>query len=122
MGVLAFIHPLAGNQLVKGTIESKECLEQACIRELKEESGITANPAMALGTWDSKYQNQKWGFYLMESREHLPDSWDHFTEDDGGHLFHFFWQPIHGELSNNWHPLFIGAVNFLRKALTRVSI
>ncbi len=120
--VLAFAHPLAGNQLVKGTIESRESLEQACIRELREESGIAAHPVTALGTWNSDYQNQVWGFYLMEANQRLPDSWCFLTEDDGGHKFEFFWQPLQKDLSSNWHPLFVGAVTFLRQALTRVSI
>ncbi len=45
--VLGFIHPLAGKQLVKGTIEAGESIEQACIRELKEESGICASPKIS---------------------------------------------------------------------------
>ena len=32
--ILAFKHPMAGNQLVKGTIEDGETLEQACVLSL----------------------------------------------------------------------------------------
>ncbi|MCO7224227.1 NUDIX domain-containing protein [Pleionea sp. CnH1-48] len=120
--VLAFTHPLAGNQLIKGTVELEESLEQACKRELKEESGIAAHPIMDLGTWNSNYQDQVWGFCLMKPNDHLPDSWSFFTEDDGGHLFQYFWQPLHGELDNNWHPLFVGAINFLRQVLAKVPL
>lgn len=38
--ILAFTHPLAGRQLVKGTLESGESLEQGALRELFEESGL----------------------------------------------------------------------------------
>ena len=35
--VLAFEHPVAGYQLVKGTVESGESIETAALRELAEE-------------------------------------------------------------------------------------
>ena len=115
--ILAFSHPIAGNQLVKGTIEQYESLSHACTRELKEESGVDATPPIALGVWDSKFDNQIWGFYLMEPDDHLLESWEYFTKDDGGHLFEFFWQPIQAELDSNWHPVFIEAINFVKEAL-----
>lgn len=118
--VLAFTHPLAGNQLVKGTIQLHEHLKQACIRELKEESGIAAQPTLELGSWNAHYQNQIWGFCLMETCEPLPDSWEFFTQDDGGHLFRFFWQPLCGELNSEWHPLFVGALKYLGQALRKI--
>jgi 8-oxo-dGTP pyrophosphatase MutT (NUDIX family) len=37
--ILAFRHPLAGSQLVKGTIEQGEKYDEAAIRELFEETG-----------------------------------------------------------------------------------
>lgn len=39
--VLAFIHPSAGKQFVKGTIEPGETPLDAADRELWEESGLT---------------------------------------------------------------------------------
>ena len=38
--ILAFRHPQAGTQLVKGTLENGEKAEDATLRELAEESGI----------------------------------------------------------------------------------
>ncbi|HFF5634371.1 TPA: NUDIX domain-containing protein, partial [Acinetobacter baumannii] len=38
--ILVFRHPLAGIQIVKGTVEHQEQLEYAALRELYEESGI----------------------------------------------------------------------------------
>jgi len=39
--ILAFRHPSAGCQLVKGTVEDGESLEAAAVREMLEEGGIT---------------------------------------------------------------------------------
>lgn len=63
--ILAFEHPLAGNQLVKGSIKRNETLEFACKRELTEESGLIGKADRCLGIWHSNYQNQIWGFCLM---------------------------------------------------------
>ena len=38
--ILAFRHPKAGTQLIKGTVEEDERPEAAVLRELAEESGI----------------------------------------------------------------------------------
>ena len=64
--LLAFAHPLAGKQIVKGTIERGESLENACERELFEESGIIAKSSACLGEWDAGHEKQVWGFYLMQ--------------------------------------------------------
>ena len=48
--VLAFNHPTAGKQFVKGTIEAGESPLDGAIRELKEESGLDADvPLIPLG-------------------------------------------------------------------------
>ena len=48
--VLAFTHPTAGKQFVKGTIEADESPLDGAVRELKEESGLDANvPLIPLG-------------------------------------------------------------------------
>jgi len=41
--ILVFRHPLAGIQIVKGTVEHQEQLEHAALRELYEESGIKSD-------------------------------------------------------------------------------
>jgi len=120
--ILAFEHPLAGRQLVKGTIEKDEPLVDACVRELAEESGLAAYPYIMLGVWDTGFENQVWGFYLMTYEGNLPEAWEFYTNDGGGHLFKFFWQPLSQHLNSSWHPLFIGAVEFIRKALVKISV
>ena len=120
--ILAFTHPLAGNQIVKGSIELGETLQVACIRELQEEAGINASPIADLGEWDDAYNNTRWGFCLMQLQEPLPDSWEFYCTDDGGHLFKFFWQPLHCELDEHWHSVFTGAIQFIKGVLNKERI
>ncbi|WP_332701490.1 NUDIX domain-containing protein [Devosia sp.] len=47
--VLAFRHPLAGNQFVEGTLEAGEDPAEGAYRELQEESGLTLGEPPALG-------------------------------------------------------------------------
>ena len=56
--LLAFKHPNGENQFVKDNIHKGEALEKACIRELKEESGIQTEAVRGLGLWDSNFNNQ----------------------------------------------------------------
>ncbi len=60
--LLLFEHPLAGVQLVKGTLEMKDsAVESAALRELEEESGISkVSSTKYLGSWESGFQNQLW--------------------------------------------------------------
>lgn len=63
--ILAFEPPLAGLQLVKGTIEPGETSAAAALRELREESGLHASHvAVDLGLWASGHANQIWAFHL----------------------------------------------------------
>lgn len=111
--ILAFEHPLAGLQLVKGTIESGESSRAAALRELREESGLSASNVLAdLGIWTSGYENQIWAFHLCEV-DHPPESWIHRTCDDGGHDFKFFWYPLSQQPNEQWHSLFQGALKYI---------
>ena len=107
---LAFRHPLAGKQLVKGTVKPGESIAHASIRELREESGLIARVDHVLGVWSSGFEGQVWGFCLMQPISNMADEFSFYTEDDGGHLFEFFWQPFGEELTEQWHPLFRRAV------------
>ena len=117
--ILAFLHPLAGKQLVKGTVEPGEMVLHACERELFEESGLHCQATRFVGIWESNFENQIWGFYLMNYDESLAESWEHFTNDGGGLLFSFFWYPLDSSPDSEWHPLFQGALSFLRSALLK---
>ena len=125
--LLAFRHPLADLQLVKGTIEAGEALADAAIRELREEAGIaSARLVRDLGIWRSGHESQVWSFHQLSANQPLPDAWSHQTDDDGGHVFRFFWHPIGlkdlqrstgSNLLNEWHPVFVGALAFIERQL-----
>ncbi|PHN21867.1 NUDIX domain-containing protein [Pseudomonas sp. ICMP 460] len=108
--ILAFEHPLAGFQLVMGGVESGETTASAAIRELHEEARITGKAIRELGTWHAEITGHTWVFHQCQVSAGLPDTWIHFTEDDGGHQFRFFWHPLGSELTNEWHSIFRGAL------------
>jgi 8-oxo-dGTP pyrophosphatase MutT (NUDIX family) len=113
--VLAFRHPVAGVQLVKGTIEVGEPAGDAALRELEEESGIvSAELARSLGVWSSGYDGQIWEFFEVRVPESLPVRWRHFAHDDGGHEFQFFWHALAENPTAEWHSLFVAALEFIR--------
>lgn len=120
--ILAFQHPIAGLQLVKGTIEPGENPREAAVRELAEEAGILAADVTSdLGLWASGYQDQIWSFHLCKVGQETPDKWVHHTGDDGGHDFKFFWHPLAKPVHSEWHEVFQGALAFIRTALTNHS-
>jgi 8-oxo-dGTP pyrophosphatase MutT (NUDIX family) len=113
--VLAFRHPTAGCQLVKGTIKANESPAAAAIRELFEEAGLSgARVVRDLGLWNSDYKSQVWSFHQLTVAKHLPDTWSHNAHDDGGHTFSFFWHPIVIAPSEEWHPVFVRALSFIK--------
>jgi 8-oxo-dGTP pyrophosphatase MutT (NUDIX family) len=116
--LLVFEHPLAGIQLVKGTIEPGEPAERAALRELSEEFGISLTSSVReLGTWASGHKGQVWSFWVCEPLTPPPDNWVHPAVDDGGHLFRFFWHPLFGEVSGQWHPVYQRALRFIQNAV-----
>ncbi|WP_083003191.1 NUDIX hydrolase [Halomonas sp. GT] len=119
MEVLAFLHPIAGLQLVKGTIEPGENPGETAVRELAEEAGILAAEIKSdLGLWESGYQDQIWSFHLSKVEQEIPDEWVHHTADDDGHDFKFFWYRLAKPTNSEWHEVFQGALAFIRTALT----
>lgn len=107
---LAFRHPLAGIQVVKGSIKPGEPYADAAVRELAEESGVKAATATQdLGTWASGFQHQVWSFQRCEAPGPLPATWTFETADDGGRVFDFFWHPLHRDLPSPCHWLFQAA-------------
>lgn len=117
--LLAFEHPTEGNQLVKGSIKKGEHLEKACVRELKEESGIDAQVVKELGIWEPNFKNQIWGICLMHYEGILPDTWSFETKDDGGHTFNFFWQPLNSTLNDNWNEVYKNAFLYIKTTLEK---
>jgi 8-oxo-dGTP pyrophosphatase MutT (NUDIX family) len=117
--VLLFEHPLAGTQLVKGTVEPGESVSEAAARELTEESGLlAAGSSFELGTWERCPLGQVWHFREVQVEQDLPDTWSHFTKDGGGLTFRFFWHPLDAPAPVNCHPVFVAALAFLRSQLS----
>jgi 8-oxo-dGTP pyrophosphatase MutT (NUDIX family) len=106
--ILAFRHPTAGIQIVKGSPQPNEALATAALRELWEESGITATRARAIGTAPIGATADDWHFFLCDVSD-LPDTWAHQTVDDHGHVFTFFWPSAQEQPDANWHPIFHAA-------------
>ena len=116
--ILAFRHPLAGIQLVKGTIEYDEKYDEAAIRELFEEAGLIAEPnPKFIGNFKLKSNQQDWYFYLCEVSADLAETWIHHCQDDGGLDFEFFWFPLNQKPNESWHESFQEALSYLRNFL-----
>jgi 8-oxo-dGTP pyrophosphatase MutT (NUDIX family) len=111
--VLAFEHPLAGRQLVKGTIEAGETPAQAAVRELYEEAGVRSRVTGDLGFFNPGGEHV-WSFQLCAPVGDLEESWVHHALDDGGHNFRFFWQPLSREPEAGWHAVFLSALAYIR--------
>jgi putative (di)nucleoside polyphosphate hydrolase len=105
--LLCFQHPKAGKQIPKGTVEPDETIEQACLRELTEETGlIFKGQPMLLGTIeryvgggyaeDGPLELHIWHVFELPFTD-LPTTWVHVAEggsEEQGLLFQFFWQPL----------------------------
>ncbi|NKB67379.1 MAG: NUDIX domain-containing protein [Candidatus Latescibacteria bacterium] len=115
--ILAFTHPSAGKQLVKGTIEPGEAPADATLRELAEESGITqAKISQDLGPFEVGPPHQLWYAFLCQTGD-LPDAWTFFTADGGGLEFGFFWHPLEEPADDGWRFIFGQALDRIRRAL-----
>lgn len=113
--ILVFRHPLAGIQIVKGTVELNEHLETAALRELFEESGIeNAVIQKFMGIHYPQQVGQYWYVYLCQVNEVLRDQWRHYCADDGGLVFEFFWHPLKSLPTDEWHPLFQDLLKFIQ--------
>ena len=111
--ILAFLHPKAGKQIIKGTVEPTESIRNAALRELKEESGISnAEVIGVLGSFEVFEPHQVWHAVLCKA-ESLPDKWVFHTLDDGGHDFEFFWHYLDSTVDEQWHSIFRQALNHI---------
>lgn len=117
LDILAFRHPLAGLQLVKGKIDAGEGPVEAALRELHEESGIDhARFDRYLGEVRVGDAGKVWHLVICRADE-LPERWVHHCNDDGGHDFAFFWHPLDAPLSEDWHPAFKQVLDVVRSEL-----
>lgn len=115
--ILMFRHPLAGVQLVKGTVEPGEAIELAAIRELAEESGICdARVVRSLGQNDAIAEGQLWHFFECKT-DVLSECWTHHALDDGGKDFEFFWWTIADGWPPYCHASFGRAIDHIRSAI-----
>lgn len=114
--ILAFEHPVAGVQLVKGRIEPGEDARAAALRELNEEAGISETMiAEDLGTWQSPHKGDIWSLHLCTFSPSLPERWTHLCEDDGGYEFKFFWHDVNEEFDDKWSPQYRHALEEIRQ-------
>lgn len=118
--LLAFRHPRAGLQVVKGSIELGVTLHDACERELFEESGVRADAGRCPGQ-HTMPDGCVWGFVLMRVSADLPLLWSHYTSDGGGLIFRFFWHPLDASPCGEWDAGYAAAMQFLKSSLTKTS-
>ncbi len=112
--ILAFKHPLAGSQLVKGTHEIGEDIQQTAVRELQEESGLVLDQiSPALGSihlllpggahQTEPLELQTWHLFLEPAPANLPSHWLHQASgspEEDGLSFDFFWQRLDSARQN----------------------
>ena len=66
--ILAFAHPSAGHQFIKGTVEASETPAAATLRELYEEAGITAHTITTmLGSSNTIQSGERWHFFVVQT-------------------------------------------------------
>lgn len=112
--ILAFRHPKAGTQLMKGTVEEDERPEDAVLRELGEESGIEqARIVKKIGEMGLSKTRQHWHLFLCQPTVALQDEWSFFTEDGGGLVFQFFWHHLEEEPDASWHENYLSVLNYI---------
>ena len=82
--IQAFRHSQGGIQVVKGTLEPGETLEEACGRGLLEESGPLGVAVKPLETIEFSEEKETRGFCLMQCYQQMAENRTCFTRDDGG--------------------------------------
>lgn len=130
--LLVFRHPLAGVQIPKGSVDPGEDHEDAALRELEEESGITdarvlrnvGRHEIEVGTGPTEsgpLQLQIWHTFLVTSDADLPDTWSHHvtgSEVEEGLVFDYFWLPVEearAAFVSRFHP----SIDFVVEAVSR---
>lgn len=105
--LLAFEHvdyPEVGLQVPGGTISFDETPEKACLREVREESGLEVELVRLLGSYDEdmrphKEELHRRHVFLLRPLVEPEESWIHYEEHADGVgpiAFRFFWAALDG--------------------------
>ena len=70
--ILAFAHPSAGHQFIKGTVEASETPAAAALRKLYEEAGITAHTITTMLGSSNTIQSLRDGISLWSKQTPYP--------------------------------------------------
>jgi 8-oxo-dGTP pyrophosphatase MutT (NUDIX family) len=89
----------AGIQVPGGGIEPGESPEAAAIRESLEETGLSLQNPVFLGSKHYAFEtgNHHWHFFWLQAPESTPDAWEHFAENQYV-FYHRFADPKTTEL------------------------
>lgn len=73
----------AGIQVPGGRIECGESPKTAAIRETFEETGLSLQNPVFLGSKHYTFENgnHHWHFFWLEAPQTTPDAWEHFAEN-----------------------------------------
>jgi len=120
--ILAFAHPRAGLQIVKGTIETGENPAVAALRELDEEAGIAAATiSLSLGSHDDIQPGERWHLFIVSAAD-LPATWDHAAIGADGDTYRFFWHSLGDAEPGGFDPRFLRAMDKVRAAIASGQI
>lgn len=86
-----FEHPQTGTQIINGGLRDGETPQTGAARELFEEASLETRAALYLGSCDVIETDAIWHFSLCRLAPPVREVWQHYSKDDGGHLFTFAW-------------------------------
>lgn len=127
--LLCFVHPSAGNQIPKGTVEPDEPPALAALRELAEESGVQHPDApeyfgqferfVGSGPAESgPLERHVWHLFLLKSTD-LPSQWVHIASgspEEDNLQFAYFWQPLQAP-AEGFHAVYLQVIDQLKRRL-----
>ena len=118
--LLVFNHrdyPESGTQVIGGTVEEGEILEETMKREIFEEAGLKIHLTDLRFLGVSEYQRKdrpeinERTYYMLDQQSCLPDYWEHTVKSDGeddGMVFCFYWISVKRAkdiLTGNFHEM-----------------